>query len=84
MKDFNVTLQFCIAHIIRDIRFLINLPDAETKAFGEKLLDQMRQLFTIIRKKGEKSHQQIQPQLQAISNKIIRDSDNGRKALRLE
>ena len=32
MKDFNIAIQFCIAHLIRDIKFLISLPDAETKA----------------------------------------------------
>lgn len=71
MKDFNVTLQFCIAHIIRDIRFLISHPDEQTKVFGQKLLNQFRELFKIIREKGEQSHQQIQPQLQAVSDKII-------------
>lgn len=33
MKDFNVTIQFCIAHLIRDIRFLISLPDVETRFY---------------------------------------------------
>ncbi len=71
MKDFNVTLQFCIAHIIRDIRFLLSLPDEQTKTFGEKLLNQFRELFKIIREKGDKSHLQIKSQLQAVSDKII-------------
>lgn len=26
IKDFNIVVQFCIAHLIRDIRFLISLP----------------------------------------------------------
>ncbi|WDN88817.1 transposase [Desulfosarcina sp. BuS5] len=48
MKDFNVTIQFCIAHLIRDIRFLTTLPDKETKAYGEKLLDEVRNMFKVI------------------------------------
>ena len=48
MKDFNVTIQFCIAHLIRDIRFLTTLPDEESKAYGEKLLDEFRNMFKII------------------------------------
>ncbi len=71
IKDFNVTVQFCIAHIIRDIRFLTNHPDEQTKVFGQKLLGQFRELFRIIKERGDKSYQQIQPQLQAISDKII-------------
>jgi len=48
MKDFNVTIQFCIAHLIRNIRFLTTLPDAETKAYGQTLLDEVKNLFKII------------------------------------
>ena len=32
MKDFNVMVQFCIAHLIRDIKFLTTLPDEQTQA----------------------------------------------------
>lgn len=48
MKDFNVSLQFCIAHLIRDIRFLTTLKDTETKAYGKRLLDKVKHLFKII------------------------------------
>jgi len=48
MKDFNVSIQFCIAHLIRDIRFLITLKDQETKAYGQKLLDEVKNMFKVI------------------------------------
>jgi transposase len=48
MKDFNVSIQFCIAHLIRDIRFLITLKDTETKAYGQKLLDEVKNMFKVI------------------------------------
>lgn len=48
MKDFNVTIQFCIAHLIRNIRFLTTLPDSETKAYGEKLLHAITEMFKVI------------------------------------
>jgi Transposase IS66 family. len=48
MKDFNVSIQFCIAHLIRDIRFLITLKDPETKAYGQKLLDEVKNMFKVI------------------------------------
>lgn len=48
MKDFGVTLQFCIAHLIRDVKFLTGLSDAPTKAYGEKLLLAIRNMFKII------------------------------------
>jgi len=48
MKDFNITVQFCIAHLIRDIKFLTGLPDAETKAYGKKLLTTVKDMFKVI------------------------------------
>jgi hypothetical protein len=48
MKDFNVTVQFCIAHLIRDIKYLTSLKDAETRAYGRKLLAAVKGMFAII------------------------------------
>jgi len=48
MKDFNVAVQFCLAHLIRDVKFLVSLPDAATKAYGESLLAALRRLFQVI------------------------------------
>jgi transposase len=48
MKDFNVSIQFCIAHLIRNIKYLITLPDKETKTYGENLLKTVKALFKII------------------------------------
>jgi transposase len=48
MADFNITVQFCIAHLIRDIKFLTGLPDAETKAYGNRLLSAVKDMFRVI------------------------------------
>lgn len=48
MKDFNVSVQFCIAHLIRDIKYLTGLPDKETRAYGERLLKRVRAIFKVI------------------------------------
>ena len=39
--------QFCLAHLIRELKFLTTLPDEETKRFGMKLLAYMRRLFKL-------------------------------------
>lgn len=39
--------QYCLAHLIRDIKFLTTLPDAATKKFGMKLLVHFRRLFRL-------------------------------------
>ena len=31
-REFNVTLQFCLAHLIRDVKSLTTLPDAGVRA----------------------------------------------------
>jgi hypothetical protein len=53
MKDSNVTVQFCLAHLIRDIKYLCELNDAATKSYGERLRELMRELFEIIHRYGD-------------------------------
>ncbi|MCK4786392.1 MAG: transposase [Desulfobacteraceae bacterium] len=38
VKYANRLQQFCLAHLIRDIKFLTTLPDEADKRFGERLL----------------------------------------------
>ena len=40
-------MQFCWAHLIRDVKFLVTLPDATTRRFGEKLLATIKHLFRL-------------------------------------
>jgi transposase len=51
MKEFNGTVQVCIAHLIRDIKYLTTLPDPETRAYGERLREAFRELFAIIHRR---------------------------------
>lgn len=48
MKDCHVLVQFCLAHLIRDIRYLTKLKSPSTVAYGERLLEGMRGLFNLI------------------------------------
>ena len=34
-REFGVVLQFCLAHLIRDVKYLTTLPDARDRAYGE-------------------------------------------------
>ena len=47
-KDSGVSLQFCLAHLIRDVKFLATLPEAATVAYGQRMLKELRNLFRII------------------------------------
>jgi transposase len=71
MKDFNVSIQFCIAHLIRDIRFLTTLTDPETKAYGQKLLDQVKSMFKVIHNRENMTPQTFTTALEQAKQKII-------------
>lgn len=43
----NVQVQFCLAHLIRDVKYLMTVPDAETRAYGECLRDELRSVFEV-------------------------------------
>ncbi len=51
MKDIGVEIQFCLAHLIRDVKFLTTLPDRETRRYGERVLGGLRQLFDVIHRR---------------------------------
>lgn len=72
MKDFNVSVQFCLAHLIRDIRFLVTLPDREEKEYGKKLLAQMRGIFKLIHDNDDKPRALIYEGLKEIRENFLR------------
>ena len=39
--------QFCLAHLIRDVKFLESLPDAVDQQFGQELLAELQALFRL-------------------------------------
>jgi transposase len=48
MKDFNVVVQFCLAHLIRDVKFLVEHPNSRNAAYGRRVLAKLRDLFGVI------------------------------------
>ncbi len=71
MKDFDVTIQFCIAHLIRDIRFLESLPDQATKKYGKKLLNEVKNMFKIIHESDNMTEEDFSKSLEKSREKII-------------
>ena len=72
MKDFNVSIQFCIAHLIRDIKFLTGLPDAKTKAYGKKLLKRVKSMFKVIHEHENMTAQQLEDTLENAKDEILK------------
>lgn len=71
MKDFDVTIQFCIAHLIRDIRFLTSVPDRETKAYGKRLLNEVRNMFKVIHGRDNIGAREFADALETAKAKIM-------------
>ena len=54
MDQFDVTIQFYLAHLIRDVKFLTTLPDARDQAYGEQFYARrLQKLFKVIHRRGE-------------------------------
>lgn len=71
MKDFGGVLQFCLAHLIREVKFLLELPDAATRAYGQRFLESLRELFHIIHRREELTPQSFERRLEAQRREIL-------------
>jgi transposase len=72
MRKFDVSVQFCLAHLIRDVKFLTTLPDARDRAYGERLREALRRLFAVIHRRGEISAEMSQIELQLARADVLR------------
>jgi len=72
MKDLNVVVQFCLAHFIRDVKFLIDHPNQKNGPHGQRLLEHLRQLFsTIHRREKYATEDSFRRQLARIRNNLV-------------
>jgi len=55
MRECNVRVQFCLAHLIREVKFLCTLPDEATRRYGERLREALRGLFGLIHRREQMS-----------------------------
>src|SRR5512144_2652241 len=72
LRECGVLLQFCLAHLVRDVKFLTTLPDARDRAYGERLREALRQLFAVIHRREELPAAVFQGQLEAARAEVMR------------
>ena len=53
IDETGVAAQFCLAHLIRDVKFLLALPSSTTRRYGRRLLEALRNLFRVIHRRAE-------------------------------
>src|ERR1700728_1408488 len=72
MRECGVLLQFCLAHLIRDVKFLTTLPAARDRAYGERVREALRQLFAVIHRRDVLSPEAFAGQLAAARDAVLR------------
>src|SRR5947209_5153096 len=71
-RELAVLLRFCLAHLIRDVKFLTTLPDARDRAYGGRLREALRQLFAVIHRREGLPAAAFQAQLEAARAEVMR------------
>ncbi len=71
LREFDVSLQFCLAHLIRDVKFLTTLPDPRDRMYGTRLRESLRELFGVIHRREQLSIEQFQGKLEAARDKVL-------------
>jgi len=46
-----VQVQFCWAHLIRDVKFLVEHPDARNRAYGQRVLETLHAVFALLHRR---------------------------------
>ncbi len=72
MKDFDILVQFCLAHLIREVKFLAEHPDAAAEAYGKRLLSALREMFGVIHRRGEMTPRGFRRSLRVAKRKILK------------
>jgi transposase len=71
MRECGVLVQFCLAHLIRDVKFLTTLPGRQERAYGERLREALRTLFGVIHQRELLPARQFQRQLKAARQGVL-------------
>jgi transposase len=72
MRECGVVVQFCLAHLIRDVKFLTTLPDKAQSGYGERLREALRELFGLMHRREQIPAGQFGQQLQAARDKVLK------------
>ena len=72
-----IAVQFCLAHLIREVRFLTQLPDQATRRYGRRLLAALRQVFRLLHRREQMSPAKFQRKLELAAKLVL---NTGRRA----
>jgi len=69
--SFNVLVQFCLAHLVRDVKYLTTLPDRVTRNYGQRLLKRLRKLFGVIHRRERMTAKGFERALQRARDGVL-------------
>jgi len=72
MREFDVLVQFCMAHLIRDVKFLLTLPGRENQTYGQRTRDALRDLFAVIHRREKMTAASFQKALEAAREHVLK------------
>jgi transposase len=71
MRKFGVLVQFCMAHLIRDVKFLLTLPGREDQTYGRRVREALRELFAVIHRRQTMPAVGFQKALKAAREQVL-------------
>jgi transposase len=74
LRECGVLVQFCLAHFIREIKFLTTLPNAAAVDYGNRLLEKFRLLFFAIHQKDLLTPASLTRALEAVRDAILEEA----------
>ena len=72
LRECGVVLQFCLAHLIRDVKFLTTLPDERDRRYGEDLRVALKELFDVFHQRERLEPGALPTLLQAARERVLR------------
>jgi transposase len=71
MRECSIVVQFCLAHLIRDVKFLTKLPDARDRRYGERLRETLKTLFAVIHQRAQLQPEEFAQRLQEARQQVL-------------
>ena len=72
MRDCSVLLQLCLAHLIREVKFLAEHPDPGVSSYGARFLDALKNLFDTIHHRDRMTPRGFTRALKAAKRKVMK------------
>ena len=54
-RQCSVLIQFCLAHLVREVKYLCEFPEPSVQAYGQGLLAELKELFATLHRRAELS-----------------------------